>query len=66
MADQKKRQLMGNVHMYKDRFQAIKEFYANTPASILVIAEDKFGLLFYEGGCNRGVVKYLELEKKKE
>ena len=33
--------------------------------SILGIAEDKFGILFYKGGCNRGVIKYLELQKKK-
>ena len=64
MVDQKKRQLVGNVHVYKDKFEAIQEFFANTPVSILGIAEDKFGILFYEGGCNRGVIKYLELEKK--
>ena len=54
---------MGNVHVYKDRFEAMKEFYANTPMSILGIAEEKIGILFYEGGCNCGVIKYLELEK---
>ena len=64
--DEKKRLLAGNVHVYKDKYEAIREFYKNTPVSILGIDEDKFGILFYEGGCNRGCVKYLELRKKKE
>ena len=63
--DEKKRQLVGNVHVYKDKLEAIQEFYHNTPVSILAIAEEKFGMLFYEGGCNRGVIKYLELRKRK-
>ena len=61
--DEKKRLLAGNVHVYKDKYEAIREFYKNTPVSILGIDEDKFGILFYEGGCNRGCVKYLELRK---
>ena len=62
-ADEKKKQLVGNMRVYKSRRVAIKEFHSNRPLCVLE-TPDNIGILFYVGGSNRGAVKYLKLQEK--
>ena len=59
-----KRELVGNMmRVYKTTDNAIREFHSNRPLSVLE-TPGHIGILFYEGGCNRGSVKYLQLVEK--
>ena len=58
-----KKKLVGNMRVYKSRRDAIREFHSNRPLSVLE-TPDNIGILFYQGGSNRGAVKYLRLQEK--
>jgi hypothetical protein len=64
--NEKKKLLTGNVRIYAGIGEAITSFHSKKPVSLVEESMGTFGILFYENGSNRGVIKFLELERKEE
>ena len=58
-----KRNLIGNVKIYRTQDDVTFVYHANKPISILNICDDRLGILFYSNGSNRGEVKFWEIKK---
>jgi hypothetical protein len=59
----KKESLKGNAQIYRDRSLASLSFHSKKPISALETTEGVFGVLYYENGSNRGVIKMMQLER---
>jgi hypothetical protein len=57
--ERKKKEISGNIKVYKDRDAAVLAFFSRKPVSILKTGNDEYGILFYQG---RNMVKLVKIE----
>jgi hypothetical protein len=61
VGNQKKKQLTGNVRIYRTEDDARVSFLSRKPISVLQSMKNEFGLLFYKNGSNRGEINFLKI-----
>ena len=64
--DPKKKQLTGNVRIYRTVNEAMLSFYSKKPISVLQTTSGDFGLLYYTNGSNRGKIDFLRIRRCEE
>jgi hypothetical protein len=56
--------LSGNVRIYPSRDEAILSYYSKKTISGVEVGNEKYGILCYKNGCNRGSLEMIKLKKK--